>query len=92
MHHFFRVIRRRLFFHCDSVAEFSSEANGRLDADRCYESEKGYRQVTARNFTSARLPGLSWRPFAIARGSRRRLPGRTFLGTRLRDSERDRPD
>jgi len=41
MHHFIRVIRRRVFYHRDSVAEFSSKANGRLDAGMCYESDEG---------------------------------------------------
>ena len=39
-----------------------------LNSEWLKEREKGCRQITARNFTSARLSGLSWRPFAIARG------------------------
>jgi hypothetical protein len=39
MHYFIRVVRRCVFYHRDSVAEFSSKANGRLDAGMCYESD-----------------------------------------------------
>src|SRR3974377_176906 len=39
MHLFIRVIRRRVFYHRDLVAELSGVANGRFDAGMCYQSD-----------------------------------------------------
>src|SRR6516164_5195403 len=39
MHLFIRVIRNRVFYHSDLVAELSSKANGRFDASMCDEPD-----------------------------------------------------
>ena len=39
MHLLITVIRRRVFYHCDIVAELNGKANGRFDAAVCYESD-----------------------------------------------------
>src|ERR1700736_5302354 len=39
VHLLIRVIRRRVFYHRDLVAELSGKANGRFDAGMCYESD-----------------------------------------------------
>src|SRR5205823_11787773 len=39
VHLFIRVIRGRVFYHRDLVAELSGKANGRFDAGMCYESD-----------------------------------------------------
>jgi len=39
VHLFVRVIRGRVFYHRDLVAELSRKANGRFDAGMCYESD-----------------------------------------------------
>src|SRR5262249_36061530 len=39
VHLFIRVVRGRVFYHRDLVAELSGKANGRFDAGMCYESD-----------------------------------------------------
>ena len=39
MHLFIRVVRGRVFYHRDLIAELSGKAYGRFDAGMCYESD-----------------------------------------------------